>query len=95
MHFEREPPAIYWCFCIALMFRNQCPSPPPPILGIRRTLLLETFLKPRSTFLELFIALYERGELSFGQDRVITSLGQVRDHLTLTFNAAFTIRNPI
>ena len=28
MHFEREPPAIYWCFCIALMFRNQCPSPP-------------------------------------------------------------------
>ena len=76
---------------LGLLGRGSC----RPILGIMRTLLLETFLKPRSTFLELFIALYERGELSFGQDRVITSLGQVRDHLTLTFNAAFTIRNPI
>jgi hypothetical protein len=58
-------------------------------------MLLEAFQKPCPALLELFIALYESGELSFGQDRVITSLGQVRDHLTLTLNAAFAIRNSI
>jgi hypothetical protein len=46
-------------------------------------------------FLELFVALYEGGEFSFGQDSVIAISGQVRDQLTLTFYTAFTIGNPI
>jgi hypothetical protein len=39
--------------------------------------------------------LYESGELSFRQDGVVAISGQVCNQPTLTFNAAFTIGNPI
>ena len=55
----------------------------------------ETLQKPRLTYFELFVTLHEGGQFSFSQDGVIAISGQVCDRLALTFNAAFTIGNPI
>jgi hypothetical protein len=64
-------------------------------IRIGLTMLLETLEKPHLADLELFVALNEHVQFSLSQDSIPAISGQVRDQLTLTLYAAFTISNPI
>ena len=58
-------------------------------------MLLETFEEARLADFELFVALDKHGQFPLSQDCVIPASDQVCDQLTLTRDAAFTIRNPV